>query len=72
MIAVFVAVGIRGATVIENIEGRYFLPLLPLGAIALMRRGEATPPAIRPAVLALVMIANGVALGTITTTFYSF
>jgi uncharacterized membrane protein len=72
MTIIFVTVGIRGATVIKNIEARYFLPLLPLGAIALMRRGEATPPAIRPAVLALVLVANAAALGTILTTFYSF
>jgi uncharacterized membrane protein len=72
MIAIFVAVGTRGATVIENIEARYFLPVLPLAAIALMRRGEATPPAIRPTALILVLIAHAATLGTIITTFYSF
>jgi uncharacterized membrane protein len=71
MLAMFVSMGARGP-VIENIQGRYFLPMLPLVAIALMRRGERAPPALRPAALILVMIANAAALGTIVTTFYSF
>jgi uncharacterized membrane protein len=71
-IAMFMTLAARGAVTIDGIQGRYFLPVFPLGAIALMRRGETAPPAIRTVALILVLVANVAALGTILTTFYSF
>jgi uncharacterized membrane protein len=70
--AMFITLAPRGAVTIDGIQGRYFLPILPLGAIALMRRGETASPAVITIALALVLIANAAALGAIMTTFYSF
>jgi uncharacterized membrane protein len=71
-IAMFMTLAGRGAATIDGIQGRYFLPVFPLGAFALMRRGETAPPVIRTVALILVLVANVAALGTILTIFYSF
>jgi uncharacterized membrane protein len=71
-IAMFMTLAARGAVTIDGIQGRYFIPVFPLGSIALMRRGETAPPVVRKVALVLVLIANAAALGTILTTFYSF
>jgi uncharacterized membrane protein len=68
----FIGIATRKSFVIDGIQWRYFLPVLPLAAIALMRRGQTAPPLIAPLALGLVLIANAAALGTIVGTFYSF
>ena len=70
--AMFIMLAPRGAVVIEGIQARYFLPVLPMAAIALMRRGVTAPPLVIGAAFALVLVANAAALGAIMTTFYSF
>lgn len=50
-----------GANVVEGVQGRYFIPILPLLLIAISR--PSTPPKWLPALIAIVMsLANGVAL----------
>ena len=70
--AMFILSSPRGAVVIGGIQGRYFLAILPLGAIALMRRGENAPSSVLTAAIVLVLLANIATLGTIAWTFYSF
>jgi uncharacterized membrane protein len=70
--AMFVTYVRPEATYIFGIQGRYFLPALPLAAVALMRRGPGTSQLLMPAALILLLTANAAALGTIVRTFYSF
>ncbi len=70
--AMFITLAPRGAVTIDGIQGRYFIPILPLAAIALMRRGETAPAVVVTMAIVLVLIANAAALGAIMTTFYSF
>jgi len=70
--AMFLTLAPRGAVAIEGIQSRYFLPVLPLAAIALMRRSETESPLLMKAALTLALISHGAALSTIATTFYTF
>lgn len=70
--AIFVSFTRLGAAYIPSIQARYFLPVLPLTLIALMRRGEKPSLPLLPWSLALAAIAQALALGTIVRTFYTF
>ena len=70
--AIFVTFTRPGAPYIPSIQGRYFLPVLPLALIALMRRGSAPSLPLMPAALTLALIAQAATLGTIIRTFYRF
>jgi predicted membrane protein DUF2142 len=60
-----------GAPIVEGIQGRYFLPLLPLiGLIFLRRRPAASDTPARFAILS-ILAANAAVLATIGTAFYS-
>jgi|tagenome__1003787_1003787.scaffolds.fasta_scaffold20980752_4 uncharacterized membrane protein len=71
-VAMFLTLAPRGSITIEGIQARYFLPALPLGAIALMRRCETESRLFLPLAFTLLSIAHALTLGTIITTFYSF
>jgi uncharacterized membrane protein len=70
--AMFLALAPRGAITIEGIQARYFLPVLPVLAIALMRRGKVAHWSVAIAALALALVANAATIGAILTTFYTF
>jgi uncharacterized membrane protein len=70
--AVFVSFTRPGALYISGIQGRYFLPALPLAAIALTRRRDAALPLLLAITFALVVVAHVMTLETIVRTFYSF
>lgn len=70
-IAMFFTYTRPDAPYIYGIQGRYFLPALPLAAVALMRRGALAPALLMPATLTLLLVANVAALGAIVRTFYT-
>jgi len=67
----FVALATRNSLIILGIQPRYFLPALPLAAIALMRRGEVGPPVMTRIAILLVLASHAAALGAILATFYT-
>jgi uncharacterized membrane protein len=70
--AIFVTFTRPGAAYIPSVQARYFLPILPLALIALMRRGDPPSIPLMPAALALTLIAQAATLDTIVGTFYIF
>jgi hypothetical protein len=62
----------RGADHIHGIQGRYFVPALPLVGIALSRSGKPGSAPLLTASLASAVAANLLTLSTIVRIFYSF
>lgn len=70
--ALFISFNEPGTQHIEGFQSRYLLPVLPLAAVALMRRSVTTSRLLAPGVLVLTLVAHVATLGAILRTFYSF
>ena len=70
--AIFVSFTRLGAAYIPSIQARYFVPILPLTLVALMRKGEKPSLPALSSALALTVVAQLLALGRIVRTFYTF
>jgi uncharacterized membrane protein len=72
--ALYLAGDPLGARVVAGLQGRYFLPLLPLLCLAMLRRGTARPGRadLPRLAFAVMLAANGAALLTIGGAFYTF
>ena len=62
----------QGAVIVYGIQGRYFIPVLPILCMALMRPGDPGPPRTMVIALALTLAAHAATLGTMLAAFYSF
>jgi hypothetical protein len=67
--ALFVTYTPPGFSFIRGIQGRYFLPVLPLLAIALLRRGPGST-ALLAGSLALLALSHAFVLASFLETFY--
>jgi len=70
--AIFVSFTRLSAAYIPSIQARYFVPILPLTLVALMRKGEKPSLPALSSALALTVVAQLLALGRIVRTFYTF
>lgn len=62
---------IRGSDVIEGFQGRYLIPLMPAGLIALLRRERVAGPLTAIVACALLVLSNVIVLATIANVFYA-
>jgi uncharacterized membrane protein len=62
-----------GNVVVEGVQGRYFLPLLPLGVVTLLLAGRHrlwwNKSAARAAILGLIALEAGITIYTVSTTY---